>query len=244
MKLRTTLLAVLMTTLLPAFAFAAESGYRLDKAQTDITDIESLRRGAQFYAINCLSCHSLGYMRYNRVGKDLGWNDDELRKNVMLFGGGVYDAIVSPLSEDAGLQAYGVAPPDLTLRARVRGNNWILSYLKGFYRDPDSTSGFNNAIFAGTAMPNILAATQGIQDPVYEEVHGKKQLVKLTLAVPGSMSRKEFHNQMNDLVNFMEYVSEPAKIQRIRLGWKVMLFLLVLIFLAWLVKREYWKDVT
>lgn len=223
--------------------WAAETGYRLDRAQIRITDIESLRRGANIFATNCLSCHSLGYMRYNRIGKDLGWTNDELRQNVMLYGGGIYDPIITPLAEDAALDAYGVVPPDLTLRARLRSPDWLLSYLKGFYRDADRPSGFNNAIFADTAMPNILTSLQGIQEPVYTEIHGEQQLTGLKTVIPGTLNRKEFHNQMSDLVNFMDYVSEPAKLQRVRLGWKVLLFLFVLIILSYLVKREYWKDI-
>ncbi len=223
-------------------ASAAESGYRLDKAYTKITDIESLRRGAKTFAQNCVACHSAQYMRYSRIGEDLKWNNDELREN-MLVRGGIYEPIISPLSEEAALAAYAVVPPDLTLRSKVRGLNWMLSYLKGFYRDADSSTGYNNAIFPGTAMSNVLVAMQGIQDPVYKDSHGKQKLVGLELATPGSMNKKEFHNAMTDLVNFMDYLSEPAKIQRVKLGWKVMLFLLLLIVLTYFVKREYWKDV-
>lgn len=222
---------------------AAESSYRLDKARTKITDIESLRRGAVFFAQNCVACHSTQYMRYSRIGEDLKWDNDELRTK-MLVRGSIYDSIQASLSDEAAVAAYGVVPPDLSLRAKVRGLDWMLSYLKGFYRDPDSSTGFNNAIFPDTAMSNILVAMQGIQNPVYKDDHGVKKLVGLEQASAGSMNRKQFHNAMTDLVNFMDYVSEPAKIQRVQLGWKVMLFLLILIILTYFVKREYWKDVT
>ena len=224
-------------------AWAAETSFRLDKAQTRITDIESLKRGAVFYAQNCLSCHSAKYMRYSRIGKDLGWTNEKLRSNIMLQGGGVYDPMMSPLTEEAALAAYGTVPPDLSLRARIHTTHWLLSYLKGFYRDPESSTGFNNAIVKNTAMPNILASFQGVQEPVYSETHGEKQLRSLSLVAPGRLNKKEFHNQMTDLVNFLDYMSEPAKIKRVKLGWKVLLFLLILIVLAYLVKREYWKDI-
>ncbi|MBE8182226.1 MAG: cytochrome c1 [Candidatus Portiera sp.] len=236
-------LAILALCLIAGNVWAAGSDYRLDKAYTKITDIESLRRGAIIFAQNCVSCHSAQYMRYSRIGEDLEWSSEELRKNMGITGS-VFDTIASPLTDEAAEAAYGIVPPDLSLRAKVRGLDWMLSYLKGFYRDEQSSTGFNNAIFPDTAMSNILAALQGIQDPVYEEDHGEKVLVGLELSSPGIMSRKEFHNAMTDLVNYMDYMSEPAKLQRVQLGWKVMLFLLLLIFLTYFVKREYWKDVS
>lgn len=221
---------------------AAESGYRLDKANTKITDLDSLRRGAKLFAQNCVSCHSAQYIRYSRIGEDLKWNNEELRENMHILSG-IYEPIKSPLSEEAALETYGVLPPDLSLRAKVRGLDWMLSYLKGFYRDQSSPNGFNNAIFPDTAMSNILVAMQGIQEPIYAEEHGEKKLTGLKLVAGGSMGKKEFHNAMTDLVNFMGYMSEPAKIQRVKLGWKVMLFLFILIMLSYFVKREYWKDI-
>lgn len=230
--------------LLSATVYAAENSFRLDKAQTRITDIESLKRGALFYAQNCLSCHSAKFMRYSRIGQDLGWTNEELRANIMLQGGGIYDPMISALTEAAALEAYGVVPPDLSLQARIHTTHWLLSYLKGFYRDPESASSFNNVILKNTAMPNILAPLQGIQEAVYSEVHGEKQLTGLTLAIPGRLNKKEFHNQMTDLINFLDYMSEPAKLKRVQLGWKVLLFIFILIVLAYLVKREYWKDIS
>ena len=222
---------------------AGEGSYRLDKAQTRITDIESLRRGAIFFAQHCVACHSAKYMRYTHIGRDLKWTNEELREKVMLQGGGTFDPIISPLTSEAAMTAYNTIPPDLSLRARVHGKDWILSYLKGFYRDNTTTTGYNNAILANTVMPNILAPFQGVQEPVYKELHGEKQLVELRLAIPGQLNKKEFHDTMEDLVNFLDYMSEPAKLKRVQLGWKVLLFLLILIFLAYLVKREYWKDI-
>ena len=226
-----------------AFTGAAETPFRLDKAQTDITDLESLRRGAVFFAQHCVACHSAKYMRYTHIGRDLGWTNEELRAKIMLQGGGTYDPIISPLSAETAQEAYNTIPPDLSLRARVRTKDWLLSYLKGFYRDEKSASGFNNVISENTAMPNILAPFQGVQEPIYEEVHGENRLVKLDLVIPGQLNKKEFHNSMMDLVNFLDYMSEPAKLKRVQLGWKVLLFMLLLIALAYLVKREYWKDI-
>ena len=74
-------------------------------------------------------------------------------------------------------------------------------------------------------------------------MHGEDTLIGLELTSAGSMNRKEFHDTMLDLTNFLEYAGEPAKMQRVQLGWKVMAFILVLIALTVLVKQEYWRDI-
>ena len=236
-------LTLLLATLVSQIALAAGgSDFRLEAARNDITDIESLRAGAQFYVNNCQSCHSMEYMRYSRIGQDLQWSEDELRAQLNMSGS-IYDSIKSPLDPEQGELAYGIAPPDLSLRARVRGSDWILTFLKGFYPDPDSPTGYNNVVYGGVAMPWLLAGMQGSQQPVYKEMHGEDTLIGLELTSAGSMNRKEFHDTMLDLTNFLEYAGEPAKMQRVQLGWKVMAFILVLIALTVLVKQEYWRDI-
>ena len=219
---------------------AVDSNLRLQKAGNDITDIDSLRRGAAFFARNCQTCHSMEYLRYSRIQADLEWDDETLRDQ-MSYQGSLFDTVASPLTEEQGIASYGIAPPDLSLRSRVRGSDWVFTFLKSFYQREDG--GFDNAVFPGTAMPFLMVGIQGIQKPLYREVHGVPQLVDFNLTSAGSMNKKEFHYAMRDLTNFLEYAGEPAKMQRVQLGWKVMLFLLVLTLLLWLVKREYWRDI-
>ena len=224
-------------------AAAAASDYRLEEARNDITDIESLRSGAKLFVAQCQSCHGIEYLRYSRIGRDLQWSEEELIANLNMPLEGIYDYIISPLSPEQGEQAYGIAPPDLSLRSRVRGSDWMLTYLKGFYQDPDRPTGFNNTVFPQVSMPWLMGSMQGIQQPVYKEIHGEPKLVGLEITTPGSMGRKEFHNAMLDLTNFLEYAGEPSKIQRVQLGWKVMLFIAFFTFCTWLLKQEYWRDV-
>jgi ubiquinol-cytochrome c reductase cytochrome c1 subunit len=66
---------------------------------------------------------------------------------------------------------------------------------------------------------------------------------KLEIAQPGRMNEKEFDQAMNDLVNFMVYMGEPAKMERQKLGWKVLAFILLMIVIFYLLKKEYWKDI-
>ena len=60
---------------------------------------------------------------------------------------------------------------------------------------------------------------------------------------PGELSSAEYDGAIRDLVNFLAYTGEPMKLERQRLGIYVLLFLAVFFVLAYLLKKEYWKDV-
>ena len=151
------------------------------------------------------------------------------------------------MTDEYAKDLFGTAVPDLSVVARARGADWIYSYLRSFYVDPDRPTGFNNAVFPDVAMPNVLWHLQGLQEPVYEDVmHGDieiEELVGLESIQAGRLSRVEFDMFIADLTNFMVYMAEPVQIERRNLGWKVLLFLAVLFVFALALKKEYWKDV-
>jgi ubiquinol-cytochrome c reductase cytochrome c1 subunit len=147
---------------------------------------------------------------------------------------------------------FGVAPPDLSLVARSRGNDWLYTYLRSFYLDSKRPWGVNNTVFPDVGMPHVLINLQGEQAPVYRtekitddngQVTEKQVISHLELKKPGSMNPAEFDQAMTDLVNFLDYVGEPHKLERKRLGVWVMLFLVIFTLFAYLLKREYWKDI-
>jgi len=82
-------------------------------------------------------------------------------------------------------------------------------------------------------------------------IHGNQvELVELSengkyfvLIKPGELSLKEFDSAMIDLVNFLEYIGEPIKRERKAMGVYVLLFILFFIGVAYLMKKEYWKDI-
>ena len=218
---------------------------RLGQGDLSITDIKSLRSGAVFFAKNCVSCHSAGLMRYKRIADDLDMTEEELKSAaIMPADAKIYDTITTNLSVEGAVAAYGVVPPDLSLTARKRGTDWLLAYLRSYYPDDTQPSGFNNMVFPNAAMPNIFIGLQGIQNPVIKtDTHGNKQFLGFEQEAEGGLNQKQFYNQMRDVVNYMDYLAEPAKIQRVTLGWKVLLFILLLMLITYLIKREYWKDV-
>jgi ubiquinol-cytochrome c reductase cytochrome c1 subunit len=233
--------------LAPACVFAAGGGVHLDKANIDPNNIQSLQRGAKMFVNYCLSCHSAELMRYERMGKDLGIEDKLLKENLMFTGGNLGDLMTVATADDDSKEWFGTVPPDLTVIARARGADWLYSYMRSFYRDDSKIIGVNNLVFPDVGMPHVLWELQGWQDPVLTTVKdhdgNKRKEVTLELAEPGLMSPKEYDRAIRDLVNFLDYMGEPAKHERKALGVKVIMFLLVFLIVAYMMKREFWKDI-
>jgi ubiquinol-cytochrome c reductase cytochrome c1 subunit len=231
-----------------SLAQAATAGWPLRDARTDVGSLYSLQRGARNYVNYCLGCHGAKYMRYSQLADDLALTEDELRDNLMFTGTRIYDPMLSAMPDDKAREWFGNAPPDLSLIARSRGVDYVYTFLKSFYEDESRPAGANNALLPQTAMPNVLAALQGPQRPQFEMRAGAdgeqvQHLVALERAAAGSMTAVEFDGFVRDTVAFLEYVSEPAKAERKALGVWVILFLLMFTAFAWLLKKEYWKDV-
>jgi ubiquinol-cytochrome c reductase cytochrome c1 subunit len=246
--MRKQLLAILLLVL-PALALASSGeGMHLDKVNIDPTNKESLQRGARTFVNYCMGCHSAKYQRYNRLARDLGMSDDDVIHNLMFTGEKVGDHMDTAMSHADGKQFFGAPPPDLTLVARVRGEDWLYTYLRAFYRDGSRPFGVNNAVFANVGMPNVLWELQGVQEAVYKtetDDDGKEShvLEGVELVEAGSQSAAEFDRTVRDLVNFLTYMGEPIKQERQALGVKVLLYLLLFFVVAYLLKKEYWKDV-
>jgi ubiquinol-cytochrome c reductase cytochrome c1 subunit len=240
-----TLLALVAGLLLSASAIAAEGGGKL-QAGNDLGDTASLQRGAQLYMNYCSGCHSLKFMRYSRMAEDLGLGEEEVMQNLNLTGAKFGEQVLVSMPVDGANKWFGKMPPDLSVIARVRGSDWIYTYLKSFYLDESRPLGWNNTLFPNASMPNPLWEMQGLQ----HAVHGKKDAVSgetpvehLEVATPGTQSAAEFDQTVRDITNFLEYVGEPAALKRQSLGVWVILFLAFFTFLAFLLKSEYWKDV-
>ena len=230
--------------LLSASALAAGGG-NLQQAGIDIGDRASLQRGAALYMNYCAGCHSLKYVRYARIAEDLGLSEDDVQQYLNFTGGKIGDHVISAMSPEMGLAAFGKAPPDLSVISRVRGPDWIYSYLTSFYLDESSPVGWNNTVFPNASMPNVLWELQGVQQPVFgkKNAAGEIPVDGFTLSQPGSQSPEQFAQSARDITAFLEYAGEPAALKRESIGLWTLLFLGVLALLAWLLKNEYWKDV-
>jgi ubiquinol-cytochrome c reductase cytochrome c1 subunit len=233
---------------------ASESGVRLDPAPINPTDVVSLQSGARTFVNYCLNCHSAALMRWNRL-MELGLSESQIKDNLMFASDKVGELMTVSISRKEAKQAFGAAPPDLSVIARARGADWLYSYLRAFYRDPARPTGWNNAVYENVGMPNPLWQLQGERVRVEQAAKGdegaEKQAshgaahksVKYEMAKPGSLTPVQFDETVRDLVNFLVYLGEPAATSRKQIGTLVLLFLLAVWPLFYLLKREYWKDV-
>jgi ubiquinol-cytochrome c reductase cytochrome c1 subunit len=237
--------ALLTGLLFAAPARAAEEGGDMPHAGTDLGDTASLQRGAKLFMNYCSGCHSLKYLRYSRMADDLDLTPDDVQNNLNFTGSKVGEHIQVALSEDEGKQFFGKMPPDLSLIARVRGSDWIYNYLKSFYLDESRPVGWNNTVFPNASMPNPLWQLQGLQHAQLgkADAGGDRPVEKLLLVQPGTQNAQQFDQTARDITAFLEYAGEPAALQRQSLGVWVILFLAFFTFLAWLLKKDYWRDV-
>ncbi len=235
---------------MPTDVFAAGGGAALESPRIDTSNKRSLQRGAKAYVNYCMGCHTADYQRYSRLAKDLGLDEQDVVDNLVFTTDKageqtkVGSLMFSNMSEDYGRQAFGVVPPNLALTARSRGEDWIYTYLKSFYRDESRGGiGVNNTVYPGAAMPHVLWEQQGWQEPVYEGEGDKKHFVGFKQVTEGTLSTQEYDALITDITAFMSYMADPIKHTRHRIGMFVMLFLLVLTAISYFLKKEYWKDV-
>ena len=232
----------LITITLSNLLFAADATV-LKPVLIDLNNKASLQRGAQIYINNCFGCHTLKYQRYVKFIDHLSLPKETIENNLIFTTdkdgektkiGSLMLNAVHPISSK---EAFGVMPPDLTLIARSRGPEWLYTFLISFYKDESRPYGVNNTLYPNVNMPHVLWWMEGVKEPI------NKEKTDFEYIVSGSMNDKEYKKSITDLVNFLTYVSEPAQLDRYRIGFWVILFLSIFSFIAFLLKSEYWKDV-
>ena len=256
---------IMALTILPLKAVGAESAYKCgsipcDDFKADPHDQASLQRGAMWYMNYCMGCHSLQYSRFNRVAEDLGIPEDLMEAHLIFDPAVKIGSLMhNAMDEDNAKVWFGASPPDLTLVSRARQPEWLYTYLRTFYRDDSRPYGVNNKVFKDVGMPHVMLEMQGMQecamgpvkarnggvkrDPLTGEDILEEPCGKLVVTEEGSMSPEEFDTAIYDLVNFLAYTAEPVAAKRQRIGIFVMLFIALFFVFAWLLNREYWKDV-
>ena len=239
MKTLNTLLLLLSLS----FGANASEAVHLQSADIDLSDNTSLLRGAHHFVSYCLGCHSAKQIRYLRIALDLEVDEKKMLKDIAPEGAGIYDQMHTAMNAHDAEKWFGIQPPDLSLVARSRGADWLYSYLKGFYTDKSKPFGVNNTVFQDVAMPNVLWQLQGEQKPIFKTVDGQQVIDKLVIEEKGTLSDKDFDLFVNDLVNFLVYVGEPVQLERQSMGKYVLFFIIMFLILAYLLKKEYWKDV-
>lgn len=233
--------------LLPGLVLASGGGFPLDKAEYDLSDKASLQRGAATFMNYCAGCHSTQYQRYNRVAADIGIPDDLMKENLVFTGAKIGDLMKSAMSEKDAARWFGAPPPDLTLIARVRGADWIYTYLRSFYVDETRPFGVNNAVFPSVGMPHVLEPLQGTPRAEFKThtLDGveMQQVVSIKSDGNGEMNNEEYDQTVLDLVNFLVYSAEPVQQERERMGFWVLGFIAIFFIFTVLLKKEFWRDV-
>jgi len=235
----------LIALVLPVTAARAEEGEGMQQSLANVADVVSLQRGARLYFNYCAGCHSIKYVSYSSLAEDLRLSPDDVLKNFALAGAKIGDQVVSNMPAEGAQAWFGKAPPDLSLEARAKSPDWIYNYLKSFYIDPSSMTGWNNTVFPNASMPNPLWELQGVQTAQKSSAKpGEEAKVeKLDVTGKGKLSAAEFDETARDITAFLQYVGEPAALKRYSVGVWVVLFLAFFTFLAFLLKHEYWQDV-
>lgn len=215
--------------------------------KASLKDKPSLQRGARLFVNYCLSCHSAQFMRYGRMAEDLGIPPELVVRNMMYTSDKIGDPMQTTMSGKDAEAWFGVAPPDLSLIARLRGPRWLYNYFRAFYLDENSPSGWNNVVFENVAMPHAMHELQGLQRAVFKTETGpdgsrREVLDYFEKTTAGKLTVEEYDRAVRDLTNFLVYLGEPAKLVRLKYGLWVMLFLGIFAVLAWMLKKEYWRD--
>jgi ubiquinol-cytochrome c reductase cytochrome c1 subunit len=222
-------------------AALAAGGGDLMQANVNVRDTAALQRGARLFVNYCFACHAAGYMRYNRLAEDLGLTEEMVMENLMFADAKIGDTMDIAMRPDDAQAWLGKTPPDLSLIARSRGVDWLYTYMMTFYQDENG--GWNNQALPNASMPHVMWQLQGIQKPVYADHDGEQVIEKLVVSEPGTQTPEEYQRTARDLVAFLEYLAEPAKLKRKNVGIWVLLFLALFTLVAYALKAEYWRDV-
>ena len=223
----------------------AATEIEMEPAGNDPDNVNSLQRGARNFMNYCAGCHSAKYVRFNTLGRGLNLSEDQLIENLMFNAEKTFETIQTNMPMEDAARWFGQPPPDLSLMARARGTDYVYNFLKGFYLDPDSPSGVDNRVLAGTSMPHVLWELQGYQNAVFEvDENGTPHFVEFEPVTTGTMTAEEFDEFARDTANFMEYISEPVRSTRRVLGVWVLIFLAFFWIIASMLKKQIWKDVT
>lgn len=244
------LLGACLAACLPALVQAQDmdEGMTLQAANPDIRNPASLQLGAKYFVNYCMGCHSAQYVRYNRVGNDLGLTDEQVQKYLMYAGGKISDTMMSAMPQSDAVTWFGTAPPDMSVEARIRTPDWIYTYLKSFYLDPKSATGVNNTVFPNVAMPDVLWQLRGTQNAVFKTVTNPdgssfQVFQHFEPVTPGKLTSAQFDQMDRDIVNFLDYMGDPVTVPSEILGMRVLGFLVIFFLVAYLLKREIWKKI-
>jgi len=239
----------MLGSLLIGSAYAAGGDFPLDNAPNRLNSNASLQNGAKIFVNYCLGCHSAVNLRYNRL-RDIGLSDQQIKDNLILGDQKVGDLMTIAMNPKDAKAWFGKVPPDLSVEALARGTDWLYTYFRTYYKDPERPTGWNNLVYPNVGMPHVLWQLQGERAAKFEDVkdpHDPSKTVKVFKGFeqlsPGTMKSQEYDDTIADLVAFMSWMAEPSQLERKRIGVVVLLFLAIFTLIAWRLNKAYWKDI-
>src|SRR5262245_12416810 len=270
-------LALAIAAFSGATAQAASEGIHMDVfPDARLKDLASLQSGARLFANYCLNCHSASLMRWNRLG-DIGLEDKQIKDHLIFGTQKVGDVMAVALRPADAKIWFGKAPPDLSVISRARtsfeytGPDYLYTFLRGFYRDTSSPTGWNNIASPNVAMPHVLWERQGPRETTIQRVtHAEKGMQKSISVydVNGIVSTstspldahveesteigfkptdvqqaRQFDSEVADLVAYLVFMTDPSAAARVRIGVWVLLFVGVFGIAAWWLNGTYWRHV-
>ncbi len=248
----TRVVAFVLGVVLAGTAQASGGGAAWDKVPNRQADQAALQNGAKLFVNYCLNCHSASFMRYTKL-QDLGLTQDQIKDNLLVTDSKIGETMNASIDARQAKNWFGNTPPDLTVIARSRagsqgtGGDYLYTYLRGFYRDAEKATGWNNLAYPNIAMPHVMWELQGEREPQFDTIMSHGQETKVFKGwkqiTPGTMTPAQYDQAMANLVGYLQWMAEPSQSQRLSLGAWVLLFLAVLIFSTWKLNKAFWKDI-
>ena len=212
-------------------------------------DRASLQRGYQVYNEVCASCHSMKYLSYRNLSEKGGpeFSEDEVKAIAANFEvtdgpdstGEMFtrparlsDKFVKPYAneEEAKSVNGGAYPPDMSVlvKARAGGANYIYSLLLG-YEDPPEDVKLDDGVYYNKYMyGNKIKMSAPLSDDLVEYSDGTK-------ATTEQMSK--------DVVSFLMWAAEPHLEQRHKLGFRVIIYLIIISILVYFSMKKIWSRI-
>jgi ubiquinol-cytochrome c reductase cytochrome c1 subunit len=223
-------------------------------------DVAQLQRGYKVYKEVCSACHSMNHVAFRDL-EQLGYTEAQVKAEAAswqvpgidpatgeanLRPGLPTDYFPAPYANRTAAAAANnnAVPPDLSLitKARHHGTAYVYSLLTG-YRDPSTYTNEAGETLAQT-FPDSMPGTGLHFNPWFANLN-------LAMAPPlhtaGQVTFDDgteatVPQMAEDVAAFLTWTAEPSLVDRVRLGWMVMGFLLFVTVLAYLAKKSVWSQ--
>ena len=249
--------SLFLTAIFFGFTMNSISAEKVEYLKTDWSfkglfgkfDRGALQRGYQVYTEVCASCHSMKYLSYRNLSESGGpeFTEDQAKAIAASFEvtdgpnadgemftrpGKLSDKFVMPYENVKAAQAAngGAYPPDMSVLVKARGGgvNYIYSLLQG-YEDPPSGITLDDGVHYNKYMyGNKIKMANPLSEGLVEYGDGTEATVE-------QMSK--------DITTFLMWTAEPHLEARHQMGFKAIIYLIILTILVYFSMKRIWSRV-